>query len=437
MPEFSRDRFLEIPRESLEQIYRNPALQRSLDAMGVDPQECGVFLDRQQGSMELRTIDFHHRTVDRRLQDPLRVKTKTSDRVFAHFDLKGVGFIAPETHESKKEEISRGSLADADEVYVLPKSTENAWGYDVLGLFDERMLNLALKNADYLAPKGFRGEAFAAAYRLKHVWIGGKETSTREFIQQQSNRIREKTELAQDESEKKRLERVAQDLEENFSPVLAVRCMRSVFRIRDLADARPELAKSMLRETIDNLKQESRVLGQQVPDFDVDNPNGLTEYVKSIIEWIGHNLGILKREGLTHNYLHMGNISLAGEVVDLDSIQKVVRVSKLKMVFTPSISPDWRMMNAEDGIPLALEKDIRDAVVSCKNFIKIMKKLGYTVDDGQTLSQAFLRGWRREIRNSELYASLGASYEKLDATVESMVLKGIRDGEALKRLSAY
>jgi hypothetical protein len=230
---------------------------------------------------------------------------------------------------------------------------------------------------------------------------------------------------------------MATDIENNFSPALVVRCMRSVFRIRDLIDAHVALAKPILREVIDNLKQESIALGKSLPNFTVDSPDGLVDYTKSITEWIGHNLGILQREGLRHNYLHMGNISLAGEIVDLDSIEKVLQNSGGGVRFAKDITSDWQNIDEEYKIPLVLLKDVRDSVVSCKKFIKHIKKLGYSTPSKESLSDSFLKSWRRAMNKSEIYSPVGTSFESLNSAVENMVYKGIRDGVGIARLSDY
>lgn len=421
MHEFPQERFLEVPQSSLEELYIHKKINRALQEKEIDVSKCAVFLDKTGEGIFLRVIDFHHRTIDKKLDDSIEVEKDSYKNVYAYLDLKGVGFISPATYESKKEGIEYGSLGDVDEIHLKIFSPETPWGYDVLGLFDERMATQSVKWANKLESIGVRSEVFAAVYRLNNIWIRGEQKPVTEFIKEQSQKLRDDANNTNDLIKQEQVLKMAEDFETNFQPVIAIRCMRSVFRIRDLYDSPDVIAKLMLKEAIDNLKQESIVLNKDIPDYNIDLQDGLKEYIKTIIGWVSYNLGILQKEGLCHNYLHMGNISLAGEVVDLDSMYKGIKKVFGKAMFSKDVPEHLKQENKKYGIPYFFYKDIRDSLFSCKKLIERIKKLGYEIPTEQEVNDIFMDSWLKGISEINLYESIGVPFEKLKNGLEQMV----------------
>ncbi len=421
---FEHARFREIPKNDLTEFYSNRSLKNELDKLGIDPAKLAVFLD-SQGTIELRVLDFHHRSVDRPMPEPVRKGRGERKRVYCQLDIKGVGLIKPETHESKKEGIEKGSLAGYPEAYVIPGSTETPWGYDVLGLFDERLASGSAKLSEKLAAKGMRTEEYAALYRLNAVVIEGRRVGVEEFKKNAKQRFLDEARAAKDDVAKERYKKMARDVVENFDPVIGIRCMRSVFRIRDLRDAaNPEQARIMLEEACANLNHEARLLGTDAPVMNPHEQEDREAYVRHIVYSFAKNAGIMHREGLAHFYLHMGNLSLAGEVVDLDSVTKIFRKKGGRLEIS-DVAGGFRDVDPLYGIPRCLIKDLRDMVVSVKKLVKAMKKNGFGVSDMTRAADAMAKGYADGLGDQEPFKDVGVTPGRLVAVLKDFLTEGL------------
>ncbi len=429
---FETRTFREIPKKFLTEVYINPSLKRELSKLEINPEDLVVFL-HPDGELELRVIDFHHRSADMSLSSPLVHTKKTASHVYCQFDLKGVGFIKPETHSSKKDGIEKGELAGYPSAYIIPNSQETPWGYDALGLFDERMAVTTVKKSEELASLGMRVEAFVGLYRLDAVYLEeGRLTSVAALKKEASERfMAEYTELKESLTKKDTSleEKVAikhkmddlrawkNDLARDFSPVVGVRLMKSVFRIRDLQDATSEQARFMLEEAIANLQAEQRLLNKEAESNEpsLESIEGREAYIKKLAKWFGEGLGILMRTGQSHLFLHMGNLSLAGEVVDLDSVGKVLRTRSGKAYWADGANV-YRALNQEYRLPNCLVKDMRDIVISTKKLIHAMDSHGYNMrrDSRADVVQAAMEGFTHGLGTAvEPYKTIQVSNERL------------------------
>jgi hypothetical protein len=434
---FETRNFREIPKKFVTEVYVNPGLKRELSKLEVNPEDLVVFL-HPDGELEMRVIDFHHRSADVPLSSPIVHSKKATSHVYCQFDLKGVGFIKPETHSSKKDGIEKGELSGYPAAYIIPNSQETPWGYDALGLFDERMAMTTVKKSEELASLGMRVEAFAALYRLDAIYLErGRLTSVAALKKEASERfMAEYTELkavlenkdgsrALSEDEKvvikgkmDDLKAWKNDLMKDFSPVVGVRLMKSVFRIRDLQDATPDQARLMLEEAIVNLQAEQRLLdkgGNESDGMSVTSYEGREVYVKKLSRWFGEGLGILMKTGQSHLFLHMGNLSLAGEVVDLDSVSKVLRTRSGKAYWADGANV-YTTLNPEYQLPNCLVKDMRDIAISIKKLIQAMSSHGYGIrrDSRGDIVKAVLEGFTNGLgAQVEPYEAIHVTNERL------------------------
>lgn len=453
-------KFREITQHEVEPRYQNKTAMKAIEAIGVDPKSLLCFYDQTNGALELRTIDFHHRSVDRKAPSPITIKHRGQEpSVFASFDIKGAGFIRPETHESKKEGIEKGSLAAYPEVYPIRGSTEFEWGYDVLGLMDWRVAQNAIEQTKRFNSAGMRTEEYAAVYSLNTIHVGGESLSLKKFVQRtaeewriesgtiptvtllkQQAKLKESLVFAKQEDdvariaeiesilesirEKLALREMAKDMKEGFEPVMAVRLMRSVFRVRDLYDAnRPIESKMMLEEALEAYQLEQRLLKTSTESE--TSPLDIERYATLTVGHWSKNLGIMHREGYKHMYLHMGNLTLAGETVDLDSMEKLER---------ESLGPHYPLYG---DLPHSVAKDIRDLLVSVKKFLSALKKHGYQIEDRDAILDSFIKGYQDGLKEAYGIEKVGIAREQILNVIQEQARRAIIEKQELPKLSVY
>lgn len=446
-PSFRSEKFSRLPAESLTELYRNKRME-----LPFDPKSLVVFLDREHGAVNLRVLPYHHRSADTGTTDVIRERRKVAEHVYSQIDLKGVGFLFPESHESKKDSIRKGMLAGYPEAFLIPGSSEEPWGYNSLGLMDERMAMATMKTAEELSEAGLRVEGIAAIYRLAEIRIEGEPTSVADFKTSTAREWRRQArKMGSTKAEEYRT--MAKDVEEKFDPVVMVRAMRSVFRLRDLRDAvDEEEARLMIEEACGNLNTEMRERGQ--PErFDASSGKGRGEWLKFISSWHARNAGLLHARGRSHLFLHMGNLSLAGEVVDLDSIAPYVKQKTFRG--EPGEKESWLnkfrkdplfhetengcvvsaipLMREPDprfGLPKPIIKDIRDLCFSMRQVLKGPMKTMFSDRVNTTaLAEAMTNAYADALGGGSSCAEWGLDTERLKAVFAEIASEVVGQGE--------
>jgi hypothetical protein len=451
---FKQEYYKNIPEKNIEEIYRNPRLR-----LPFDPKDLVMFLDRRAEGTEsekarrLRTIPYHHRSADLGITTPIHEQFPAKEgkqgmhHVYTQVDIKGSGFVYPEEHESKKHGMSAGELAGSPEAVFVPESVETPMGYDILGLLDAGMIQTTIEKSRYLAAKGMRTEAVAGVYGIDVIRMDGKDTSVKEFkkeailiLQEQLKELIKGENDAEIQTIKEKITSLKS--EDGFRPAIEVRCMRSVLRLRDLKDAPVESRLELIREAIKSLNIEMQYLGEG-QRFDSESPEGLKEWMEFVTFWIGKNTGIMHREGLAHEFLHMGNLTMAGEIVDLDSVQSVIKTGKgegksfeNEPFFRRNaegysyINPGVGMHRLPDerfGLPKCLIKDLRDVCFSfrmlLKNIPQLKKKL-----DSHLLAQKMYEGYVEGLGDAETSLAIGISGDSLLTVMESIAKEVIGNG---------
>lgn len=437
---FAREIFRNLPDRDVEEIYRNPDLK-----LPFDPKDLVMFVDRGAGdtaesrSRRLRILPYHHRSADLGISTvmheriPARGTRPSAHNVYVQIDIKGGGFVSPETHESKKHGLQMGELAGSPEAVLQTHSYETASGYDFLGLMDEGMAITTARRAHQLAADGMRTESVAGLYRIKSLRLHGQEVRVKDFLAQAVRDLQvladQAKELGDEEEYEEFREKIRdlKDREQGYKPVIEVRLMRSVIRLRDLKDADPVLRQEMLEEACRCLNIEQQTLGAGTK-FEVKTRKGRHEWLGFVVESIGKNLGILHRNGLAHLFMHMGNLTLAGEVVDLDSVQSVVREGRGQgggqasepffsrknegyAYVNPAVG-QHRRPDARFGLPKCIVKDFRDACFSLRMFIKDVPELG-AKDIRAELAQKMVENYALGLGDAEPFAAIGVSSARL------------------------
>jgi hypothetical protein len=283
-----------------------------------------------------------------------------------------------------------------------------------------------------------RTEAVAGVYRLDELTLGGEEIETKEFkkkIRDEFKALAAKAKADGDADLAAEYLGKAKDFMDKFEAVAVVRLMRSVLRFRDLKDAERATKLEMVKEACRSLNIESRALDK--PErFDAETPEGIRRWVDFIGFWVGKNLGILHGRGQVHMFLHMGNITLAGEIVDLDSVQSAVakrkgtgkghenepffnRAGENYFRANPElglhIGPDDRF-----GLPKSLIKDFRDSCFSIKSILKNVKDLAGGKLDRPALADKMVAGYLEGFGGTEPFLNIGIKREKLIETLKTV-----------------
>lgn len=458
MNPFEQEFFSNLPEKKVEEIYRNPAIR-----LPFDPQDLALFLDKAaEGSPEdlsrrLRILPYHHRSADLGVVYPMHEHLRDAagddvENVYLQIDIKGIGFLHPESHESKKDNLDKGSLAGSREAVFAPDSQETPMGFDVLGLMDEGMAMTTIKRSRELAAAGMRTESIAGVYRLKAIRLGGEEVSVKDFKSEAKEELKSLSKQAKEEGDEESAEEYSRKLEilnspDGYQPVSLVRLVRSVFRLRDFKDADAETRLAMMEEVERCLNVEAKELGRS-ERFDLHSREGREAWLKHISEWIGEGLGIMHSKGLVHIFLHMGNMTLAGEIVDLDSVQPVVKrgkgAGKLQsdQPFFRTTSDGYayidpavgqhRKPDEKFGLPKCLVKDLRDASFSMRMVLKeVWSEMdGVTPELRRELAGYFFKGYESKFGGAEPFEDIGVSGEglrrALRGILDEVVVKGKR-----------
>jgi hypothetical protein len=393
--------------------------------------------------------------------------------VYLQVDVKGIGFLHPESYESKKDSLASGDLAGYPEAYVIPGSQENAWGYNTLGLMDRRLAEHTIQKVSQLSALGMRTEAFAGMYGIGKIRLEGAWVTVDEFKKRSIAQIRELIGKEQDSDRKEWFADMMKDLRENFEPVVLVRLMRSIFRVRDLLESDPKQVLAMIEEACQALSYEAEALGKK-DHFDGTTPEGREAWAERVAFEVGKNVGIMHQAGMVHLFLHMGNLTLAGEVVDMDSVNPVV-VEKvyrgkpegrdhwlktlehaekddagqiirygthMSQAFAREttrgvayINPDvgyYRTGDPEFGLPRCITKDIRDV---CFSFRQLLKKMpsglfGSRVDIKKRLAGALLKGYMQGLGDQETpLAIVGVTNARLHEVFAAIVQRVVEEGK--------
>lgn len=150
-------------------IYRNSNIELPFDLGKLD-----FFVD-PEGRFKLETHNQHHRAA---WLSKIAIADKQGN-IYFYPTIKGIGFLYPENYESKKDKYQGRESLDI----TVQKSSEDPWGYKVLGLFDRRNLNQLIGNVAELKKNGLRCEEIAGAIELKDVLMKGKSIGIPELRQ--------------------------------------------------------------------------------------------------------------------------------------------------------------------------------------------------------------------------------------------------------------
>ncbi len=286
---------------------------------------------------------------------------RATSRVNYYFslDMKGCGFVHPENFQSKKDGYFKGYFRGIDKEVITVDSEEYEWKYQVLGLFDSRVIESLIENCELINNHGGRAEEVIKVFYLEEIFYQGKKTS---IIELQKRKV----------------------IPEDFSPVMVLRASRTPHRIKDLWEAKePGRQKEMMQDVFEILNKENELLGID-EKFCLETPESIKSYLLQFCYQIGRNLGVLQKLGKIMVYFNTGNITLAlGEIVDLDSIADY------------DSEEDGAIPDDIYGIPKSVLKDIRDSLFALNRLIKVFEKIFPFLKHDDTLRDSLFESFNR------------------------------------------
>lgn len=414
MPErgevFEREKFERLPAEAVEVIYENDRVNLPFRA-----KDLAVFLEPKQGSVSLGVRGAHHRSAE--IPAHLMVGEAPSPwgkhqekNLFFTVDLKGTGFLHPQSYVSKKEWIH--GVPGAKEVHVKKPAVEMSWGYDVLGLMDERSFHDARRMTEEFQRLGARTETFVAAMRIQQLYYDGA--------------LRRVPDLQNDDV-------LPRDPE--WHPVIAVRLMRCKTRIQDFVGASVEVRQDMLADAFRVLNLEAKKQGRDIR-FDATDPDSVRQYLLQIAKWHAKNLAILHDVGRVHHFLNSHNLTLAGEMVDLDSVSPAVvqmRYQEAPRVPSHETHQSW---DAQFKIPRILLKDIRDFAFAFKDQVAALREVvPLGADAGAAVAEAFMEAYGHALSQKPEVEHLGFPRARLVEVVREVIEDHLVRGKAMRPIA--
>lgn len=384
-----------LPEDAVEVMYENERVQLPFDV-----RKLALFLEPKGGGTKLGVRREHHRSAE--IPEHLVVGLapspyafKQKKELFFTVDLKGTGYVFPEGYVSKKERY-QGAVGDPEVVLKRP-AVEMAWGYDVLGLMDERLFDEAVKDANLLQHQGARTEAIAAGLRLKKIYYKSELRSVQDL---------QKEGVLPDDPE--------------WRPVLMVRLLKCKSRIRDVVEAAPDVQRAEFEDAFRVLNHEAKIEKRDV-QYDTSDPESVKDYLVKFAEWNAQNLAVLHNNGMAHHYLNGHNITLAGEMVDLDSATRVVVESWLEGTHLPQ-GEAHQAWDKEYKIPRVILRDVRDMIYAFRSFLSsIVHTMELPAEVRQEVAGAFQMTYEAALRDDPDVAKLGFPTSRLKDVVRRLL----------------
>lgn len=153
-------------------------------------------------------------------------------------------------------------------------------------MLDAGIVQTTVEKSLKLSAKGMRTEAVAGIYEIDTILMDGKEVNVANFKKQAIEILKEQLkELVKGEHDQE-IEIIKEKIAslksvDGFRPVIEVRCMRSILRLRDLKDAPPEARMELIREAIKSLNIEMQYLGEE-RRFDSESREGIKKWLEFV-----------------------------------------------------------------------------------------------------------------------------------------------------------
>lgn len=270
-----------------EVVKVNPDILYPFNLRKGKPTALGVFahpdqlenLDNANTSLQLESMPNHNRSA---LIGRILFSDKKGN-LYRDIDIKGCGYI--NYHGFRVKQPGR--------IYKHDRINRDGLLEYQLALYDSKMSEKLLK-------LGIRTSRTIAIVVLKEIVVG---TEKLPVVQLRNYNHRRRFGLGK-----------------NFRPAVEIRAFGTKTRIKDVS----EVIGSTTRLIIDDAKE------LIFNELDIGRKLSDAQYLRWFSRTLGENLGLLHKQGWTHNYLNPHNITLDCRIVDLDSIEQHPTKSQFK-----------------------------------------------------------------------------------------------------------
>lgn len=336
------------------------------------------FINPTKGEHRLDIVPPHWRSITEEDVDGHITLDADHSLPFYAVNTKGAGFMKPS---------AEGIRVDDYDTFVRLKGDEN------LGLAGASEFDHIVERTMALARAGLRSEVFWGVGFLKKIIFRGERKKIRTLVDQGVITIKD-----------------------DSWPYMGVRVMKCNGRIQELDDA-TERRSELFQHAIKIFNREIKDLGLDIPTVEYDHPETHPTFFKTFASRLGHNVAVLLNTGVRHGNLHSANISLAAEVLDLTTVQKVAK------------QEESDPKNVYRGLSQEYLKDMRDMVYSLNRLLDGSKKLGVNVPDARTIAKSFLDGFSQaadeEAMNQQGIRMADAQHW-MEKIVTHVIIKGLR-----------
>ncbi len=307
---------------SVKGAFRRLEEGKDYSFLAVDPlvksphpiQQYMVFTDSIGGEIELPVHAPHWRTITQPIDATFRIAEDETEYYAAN--TKGVGYLKPLAKGYRVEQFDSWIKDDSDD------AQEHLFGAKVLGLLHEIKPQL-IDTTAHLTKAGLRTELIWGVAELKNVMYQGALTSV-------------------DELKAKKVIINRRD----YTPLMAVRLMRTNDRVAECSKGYGNRPNDVLAHAFETANRENRAAGNK--ELSIDNPDDRLQFLKDFSSRMGSNIAVLLNEGYAHFWLHSANVTMAAEIVDMETL------FHWKSAKNPSA------VDRHNGVRRASLKDMRD-----------------------------------------------------------------------------
>lgn len=195
-------------------------------------------------------------------------------RMYRDLDIKGVGYIDVSPYSGPNIKWPGGKVETGG----------------LHGLLGEESARFDLQMSEEFSNAGIRTYRTVAIVELKEIVIGGKLISVKEAYERG----------------------LVTELTEDFHPVAQIRAYGTRARIDDAQHTDPAFSQLLLGDAQNLVSQELGLANFTSGD-----------YMEWFAKTLGENVGLMHKNGWSHNYLTGHNITLDCRIVDLDGVRKL------------------------------------------------------------------------------------------------------------------
>ncbi len=355
-----------------------------------------LFVNPTKGTETRKVKPPHWRTISTEDVGIIKVDARSHAAprtgYFYEVNTKGAGFLKP---------TAEGISVDDYDNLLAERGPGD---YKVLGFVRTELLmqpKNIVQESMWFFEKGLRAEVYWAVADLQAVPFKGEMTSVQE--------LRNREVIPADGK--------------GYSQ--ALRVLKDNDRVAEAAEASNRRGE-VFAKAFSVFNREARDAGLEFPELDIANSEHQKIYFQEFFRRMGSNLGILIENGIFHYHLHSANITMAAEVVDIESCQNW---RLFKLAAQSELYKDY------DGVKKYHIKDMRDMASSLKKLLHGADKAGMDYGNRRELVQICLSGFDGAVNARTLNQRQESDPRRTRAWLEAILTKVIVDGVRLPAIN--